>query len=82
VVDSVARSVVGTAVHFPRRKQGCTSRAGRNPEEDTMQPDIAYHVVCQRCAELIAEAAHQRLVHETRQIRTDPGGYLANRRTS
>jgi hypothetical protein len=47
-----------------------------------MHPDIAYHLADQRRAELVAEAAHQRLVHEARQTRSDLGGYDANRRPS
>ena len=47
-----------------------------------MHPDITYPLAGQRHAGLIAEAAHQRRVHEARKTRTDPGGYHANRRTS
>jgi hypothetical protein len=39
-----------------------------------MHPDIAYHLADQRHAELIAEAARQRLINEARQTRTDLGG--------
>ena len=38
-----------------------------------MHSHIAYHLADQRHAELIAEAAHQRLINETRQARTDAG---------
>lgn len=39
-----------------------------------MHSHIAYHLADQRHAELIAEAAHQRLINETRQARTDADG--------
>ena len=39
-----------------------------------MHSHIAYHLANQRHAELIAEAAHQRLINEARQTRTHPGG--------
>ena len=46
-----------------------------------MHPDIAYQLD-HRHAELIAAVAHQRLINEFRQTRTDLGGYHANRRPS
>jgi hypothetical protein len=46
----------------------------RHLEENTMHPDIAYQLADHRRAELIAEAAHQRLVREAKQAGGGRGG--------
>jgi hypothetical protein len=49
-------------------------------EEDTMHPDIANQVAGFRHAELVAEAAHQRLAREAKQARTAGGQRVNGRR--
>ncbi|HET6920782.1 MAG TPA: hypothetical protein VFI46_15165 [Jiangellaceae bacterium] len=39
-----------------------------------MHPDIAYQPAGQRHAELVAEAAHQRLVHDAKQAHAGVAG--------
>ena len=73
VVDSVARSVVGTDVLPPRRDEAAF-RTGRHLEENTMHPDIAYQLADHRRAELMAEAAHQRLLRQAKQAGSGRGG--------
>jgi hypothetical protein len=50
-------------------------------KEDTMHPDIATQLAEFRHADLVAEAAHQRLVRQAKQARADHGRRPRVRRT-